>query len=408
MKSILNYLTFAAIVIVCCGAGYGVYRKSLAISEQTPSKPTPPPMVVEVTALRQKPIVDRVELVGSLEAVTQGRVQTRTAGYIKTLPFDIGDYVRKGELVVELDDSQAQEALKEAEAALDVAKAQQEASVARKEKLETRLNNYKALLEKNVLTDQQFKDLQSDFKVTQAEVTVSDSLVNQAKSALETSRLNLAETKIKSALSGYVSERFAEEGDLADPNTPILNIVDLERIHTLVHVVEKDYDKIKLGQSSVVRVDAYPSKEFSGKVIRIAPRIDVATRTAAVQIEIENSENYLKPGMFARVSLQFGKKEQAGVVPMATVQHDGEERFVYLVRPKVNIIERRNVTIGIEDGRYAEILQGLTPEDRIVALGSRLIREGDQVDPVAAPAEVDESASDTDPLLIEYPVITSE
>ncbi|HSG70941.1 MAG TPA: hypothetical protein VLA12_11030, partial [Planctomycetaceae bacterium] len=72
MKPILNYVSFSAIVLVCCAAGYGVYLKSLAISEQTPSKPKPPPMVVEVTRLQEKPIVDRVELVGSLEAVTQG------------------------------------------------------------------------------------------------------------------------------------------------------------------------------------------------------------------------------------------------------------------------------------------------------------------------------------------------
>jgi membrane fusion protein, multidrug efflux system len=407
MKSIVNYLSLSAIVIVCGGAGYGVYRKSLEVSEQSPSKPKPPPMVVEVTQLRERPISDRVELVGSLEAVMQGRVQTRTAGYIKKLPYDIGDYVEQGALVVELDDSQAQEAFKKAEAALRVAQAQQEASVTREKQLQTKLTSYEDLLKRNVLTKQQVDDLRSDHEVAIADVALNRALVEQANSALETSRLNLEETKIKAALTGYISDRYAEVGDLADPNTPILNIVDLALIHTIVHVVEKDYDKIKLGQSAVVRVDAFPGKEFPGKVIRIAPRIDLETRTAAIQIEIHNSENYLKPGMYARVSLQFARKEKASVIPMATVQHDREERFVYIVKPKENTVERRNVTIGIEDGRFSEILQGLSADEKIVALGSRLIREGDQVDPVEAPSD-DGITTENDPSLSNFSGITSE
>ena len=407
MKSFLNYVTIAVILIVCSGAGYEVYRRSKAISEQSSPKPKPPPMVVEVTQLQQRPMSDRVELVGTLESATQGRVQARTAGYIKQLPFDIGDYVEQGTLVVELDSSQAQESYKEAQAALRVAKAQREASLTRQTQLKTKLSNYQELLKKNVLTKQQVDDLSSDFEVAQAEVAVNQALVEQADSLLETSRLNLEESKIKAALSGYVSDRYAEIGDLANPNTPILNIVDLELIRTVVHVVEKDYDKIKLGQTALVRVDAFPGQEFEGKVIRIAPRINIETRTAAVQIEIQNSETYLKPGMYARVSLQFENKEKANVIPMATIQHDHEQRFVFLVNPKDNTVVQREVTIGIEDGRYSEILTGLSTDDRVIALGTRLIRAGDQVDPIDAPPDPLPPAG-TAPSQSEYPTITSE
>lgn len=407
MKPFLNYLSIAAIVIVCGGAGYGVYRKSLSISEQTPPKPTPPPMAVEVTRLQQRPISDRVELVGTLEATAQGRVQARTAGYITKLPFDVGDYVEQGTLLVELDDLKATESLKEAAASLRVAEAQRDASLAKQRNLKTRLNNYQELLKRNVLTRQQLDDLRSEHEVAEAEVALNQALVEQADSALETSRLNLEDTKIRAALSGYVSERFSDVGDLTDPNTPILSLVNLEVIRTIVHIVEKDYDRIKLGQTAVVRVDAYPGMEFPGKVIRIAPRIDLETRTAAVQIEIQNSDAYLKPGMYARVSLRFEDKEHAHVVPMATIQHDEKQRFVFLVNSNDNRVERRNVTIGIEDGRFSEILQGLSAEDQVVSLGSRLIRVGDRVDPVEAPPE-DEFHPASPPSLADFPVITSE
>ncbi|HSG70704.1 MAG TPA: hypothetical protein VLA12_09840, partial [Planctomycetaceae bacterium] len=93
----------------------------------------------------------------------------------------------------------------------------------------------------------------------------------------------------------------------------------------------------------------------------------------------------------------------------ATIQHDQNERFVYVVRPKENTVERRDVIIGIEDGRYTEILKGLSADDRIVGLGTRLIREGDPVDPVDAPPEAEaDAASEIAPSFIEYPVITSE
>jgi RND family efflux transporter MFP subunit len=407
MKSIFNYLSLATIMIVCGAVGYAVYLKSLAVSQEAPPKPTPTPMVVEVTSLQQRAISDRVELVGSLEAVLRGQIKARAAGYIKKIPYDLGDFVEAGALVVELDNLKAREAFKESEAALKVAQAQRDSSLARERNLRTKLANYQELQRKNVLTRQQLEDLSSEHEVALAEVDLNRALVAQAESALETNRLILEETKIKSAFSGYVAERMCEVGDLADPNVPLLSVVNLDVIRTVVHIVERDYDKIKLGQRAVVRVDAYPGMEFAGKVIRIAPRIDLETRTAPIQIEIRNPEAYLKPGMYARVSLQFEEREHANVVPLATIQHDRDERFVFLVRPDDQTIERRNVRVGIEDAQYAEIREGLSRDDQIVALGSRLIREGDRVDPIPAPGDP-ESLSEPSPALDDFPVVTSE
>ena len=122
---------------------------------------------------------------------------------------------------------------------------------------------------------------------------------------------------------------------------------------------------------------------FEGKVERIAPQIDIETRTAAVKIQIENPHGYLKPGMYARVSLEFAEKPDASVIPLATVLEADGESYVYVADKadaETTIVRKQPIETGIVDGEQVEVIQGISPDDLIITLGNRLVKDGDRVE----------------------------
>lgn len=383
MTSLLKLLFVLLSFAVCAGASFGVYHYSTLLSEtKQPPKPKKP-QAVEATRVAKQKIADRVELVGTLEADAEANIRPRSAGYIKKLPYDVGDYVEAGEVVVELDQSQAEEAKTQADHALTVREKELKASKTRFEQLDATLERYKELKKKNTITQQQLDDMQAQRDVAEANRDLAQAMVEQAKSAQKAAQLMKDECQIKTSISGYVAERLAEVGDLAAPVDVLLRIVDLSSVYTVVHVVEKDYDKVRVDQLARVEVDAYPGKVFEGKVERIAPQIDIETRTAAVKIQIENLEGYLKPGMYARVSLQFEEKPETNVLPLATILEEEGQSYVYIADAadeETTIVRKQTIQLGIIDGEQVEVLQGITADDLVITLGNRLVKDGDQVD----------------------------
>jgi RND family efflux transporter MFP subunit len=395
LKPILVLLSFA----VCAGASYSVYQYTTLLSETEQPPKARKPQAVEATRIAKQKIADRVELVGTLEADAEANIRPRSAGYIKKLPYDVGDYVEAGEVVVELDQSQAEEAKIQADHALAVRNEELKASNTRFEQLDNTLKRYEELKRKNTITQQQLDDMKAQRDVAEANRDLAQAMVKQAESAQKAARLMKDECLIKTSISGYVAERLAEVGDLAAPVDVLMRIVDLSSVYTVVHVVEKDYDKVRVNQLARVEVDAYPGKVFEGKVERIAPQIDIETRTAAVKIQIENLEGYLKPGMYARVSLQFEEKPDANVIPLATVLEEEGQSYVYIADSadeETTIVRKQAIQLGIIDGERVEVIQGIAPDDLIITLGNRLVKEGDRVE-VKRVAEPDEASENYGP-----------
>lgn len=382
MKPLVNSILAILALAVCGGAGFGVYSYSLSLAQIEDKPKKLEALAVEVTRLEPRTMEDRVELVGSLAAASDVTIRSRTTGYIKRLPYQVGDYIDAGEAgatVVELDRAQALEGVRRANAALSVAEAELKASQARADETKSRYERLLKLKESQTATLQQVEQAQTAMEVADAEVELQQATKTRALSDVESAQITLDETRIKTSVSGYVAERFVEVDDLADPATPLLRIVNLDKVRTVVHVVERDYDKVHQGQSAEVRVDAYPDKTFEGTVLRIAPVVDLETRTAAVEIEIDNPGHELKPGMYARVALVFARKKRAPVLPVAALLERGERPYVFIVDDAGESAIRREVRTGLFDGRFVEILSGLTPDDPVIALGSRLLSDGDPV-----------------------------
>ncbi len=369
--------------------GWLVYEQSLQDIQTAPKTIITQPIAVQVTRSTEKSLEKRINLVGNLEAGSQVEIRTRYSGYIKSMPFNVGDQIKAGEVILELNDSENQEMVIKAKAALTVAKAQLKAQVTSQELTQKEYDRLLRLQKSGVSTVQQMDEAVANLAIAKAQTELEQARVEQAESGLEQSRLRLRENQILAPTNGFLAERLVDVGDLAKPDVALMKIVNLDTVRTIVHIVEKDYEDVKLGQKAVITVDTFPDKTFSGHVLRKAPVLDPQTRTAAVYIEIPNKDFSLKPGMHARVQIVFEQRHNAKVLPVASLtrRKDGPGSAVYIIDGNPPVTEIRNIEVGINDGELVEILSGINSGDLVITLGNRLVDEGQTVTPVEVPMD---------------------
>lgn len=369
--------------------GWLVYEQSLSETQIAPQSIITEPIAVQVTRSTKKSLVKRITLVGNLEAGSQVEIRTKYSGYIKSMPFNVGDQIKAGDVILELNDSENQELVIRSKAQLMVAKAQLKAQVTSQELTQKEFQRLLLLKKSGVTTVQQMEEALANNAIAKAQTELEEARVAQAESGLEQSRLRLEENKIVSPTNGFLAERLVDVGDLAKPDVALMKIVKLDTIRTIVHIVEKDYEDVKLGQKAIITVDAFPNKTFSGQVLRKAPVLDPQTRTAAVYIEIPNKNFSLKPGMHARVQIVFEQRRDAKVLPVASLtrRKEGPGSAVFVIDGNPPVTERRNIEVGISDGELVEILSGINSDDLVITLGNRLVDEGQTVTPVEVPMD---------------------
>jgi len=369
---------FLSSLIICSGLGYYVYQESLASVDSGSRSPQDSFVSVETVRSQRCHLDERVDLVGSLEPVDQVQVRSRIIGYLEKLPYDVGDSVRAGEIVVELGDLTYQERVSRAGQAQKVAIAQRGAAIARRDQIQLEVQRFKDLARSGVSTEQQQEDAEARLAVAEAEISLEEARVSEASTEIQRAEAALSELRIATPISGIVAERTVEVGDLAKSEEVLLRIVNLKRIRTIVHIVERDYEKIRSGQPAIIGVDSVPDMTFNGTVIARAPVIDPETRTARVMIEIENSGEQLKPGMHARVTIVASHRDNAQVVPVSALHERNGRQFVF-VSEADSVARRRFVTTGIRDGELVEILSGIDPAATVITLGSRLVQDGSSI-----------------------------
>lgn len=385
----MKVLIAPACTAIAMVVGWLVYDKSVK-DVQVPTKTIiPEPITVQVTRSTTKTLEKRINLVGNLEAGSQVEVRTRYSGYIKSMPFDVGDRIKEGDVILELNDSENRELVSKAEAALSVAKAQLKAQITSQELAQKAYDRLLVLQKSGVSTRQQMEEAQASLAIQEAQTELEQARVDQAGADLEQSRLRLQENKIIAPTSGFLAERLVDIGDLAKPDVALMKIVNLDHVRTVVHIVEKDYEDVKIGQQAAITVDTFPDQTFSGHVKRKAPVLDPQTRTAAVHIEIPNEDFALKPGMHARVQIVFEHRPETKVLPIASLtrRKDGPGSAVFIIGGNPPMTHRRNIEVGINDGELVEILSGINAEDLVITLGNRLVDEGQTVTPVEVPMD---------------------
>jgi RND family efflux transporter MFP subunit len=208
--------------------------------------------------------------------------------------------------------------------------------------------------------------------------------MRQAQAELNELKIRLGQSQVFAPMSGVVAKRYVDVGALVNPSNPIINIVNLSTMVTMASVPEREVGKLRVGNTAIVQVDAFGPQQFTGRVARISPVLDPATRTAQIEVEIPNPTGGLKAEMFARVTLDLASQRQAVLIPREALVYRGQQPGVYVMQNQRPVF--RTIETGISRGNDVEVLANLEAGTTIVTRGATMLTEGDQVQ-VASPGE---------------------
>ncbi|MEZ5278042.1 MAG: efflux RND transporter periplasmic adaptor subunit [Opitutaceae bacterium] len=338
---------------------------------------------VAVAPIVKGPIELRRTFTGALEAYASFIVAPKVGGRIRSVYVDISDPVDLGQIVARLDDAEIES--EEAQAAADLAvteaglvEARSQAEIALRD-----LKRLDELRDKGFTSDSEYEVAEAAQMAREARLKVAEAQVVRARAALNATRIRRGYSSVVADWDGedaqrIVAERFVDEGETVSANTPLLRIVEIDRIIAVITVTERDYASLRPGQEGTIVTDAYPGVTFLGTIERIAPVFRETTRQARVEMLIENKERKLKPGMFMRATLVLDRVESATIVPeSALTRREGVDGCFLLddARETVRWVE---VSTGLRDGERVQVFgDGLNGE--VVVLGQQLLDDGSMV-----------------------------
>ncbi len=337
-----------------------------------------PPMTVEVTKVSRGNISSYITVVGNLIGQATVDVAPKAGGRLRSVNVKLGDQVRRGQVIAKIDDQELLEQVNQAEASHQVAEAGVRRSEADLSLALTNVERARNLYGRQLLPKQQLDDAEARYTSAVAQLDLSRAQVAQSASRLRELRINLANTTVVSPTDGFVSQRLVDPGAWVSQNAPVVVVVDISSLRLVANVVEKDLKSVNSGDKAVVEVDAFPGENFNGHIARVSPILDPATRTAAMEIEIPNRTYRLKPGMYAKVTLEIETRDNVLTVPKVALIDSGGSRGVYQPNDQGRA-EFKAVKIGLEDNEKAEILDGLREGEIVVSTGAGALRRNDEL-----------------------------
>jgi RND family efflux transporter MFP subunit len=335
------------------------------------------PLTVELGTVTRASINEEITVVGNLIGEATVSVAPRAAGRLQEVYVKLGDRVSRGQRIAKIEDFELQEQVKQAEAAQEVSLATIRQREADLQLAKTNVERSRSLFERQLLPKQTLDDNEARYSSAVAALDLARAQNSQSNARLEELRINLANTVVTSPVNGFVSRRTVDPGAFVSQNAPVVDVVDITRVRLVANVVEKDLKELQSGDTTRVQVDAYPGETFGGRIARVSPVLDPATRTAPIEVEIPNPDYRLKPGMYARVSITTDTKKDSLVVPAAAIADLGGRRGVFEVLDGAAVF--RTVQVGTELPDVVEILGGLQEGDQVITTGARALRDGDRV-----------------------------
>lgn len=382
MKKKILWISIAIIALAIIG--WQIYQRTSKAGKTGTDRMSIPAVAVEITAVRKDTIRDVGLFTGTLFPKSQFIVAPKISGRLEKLLVNIGDRMKRDQLIAVLDDEEYAQQVAQAQATLQVAQANLEEALSSSEIAKRGLERAHALHKKGLAADSELDAAQAAFKAQDAKYKVAVAQVAHTEAALKAAQVRLSYTQIRiSWKNGYalrvVGERFVDEGAMLTPNAPILSILEIHPVIAAIYLTDKDYFRVKKGQKAVVTSDAFPDRTFSGEIARIAPLLKETSREARIEIEVPNPDEFLKPGMFINAQIEFANKNNVTVIPVSSVVKRDSQQGVFLAdtqNKKVNFVP---VRLGIVSGEWAEVVEPASLSGFVVTLGQHLLRNGSTI-----------------------------
>ena len=410
-QTILKFAVFlmtlitAAVFLAACGGSKANSRKEETNSSQ--------PVAVEVTtaAAIKRELPRFFEATGSLAGDQQTDVAPQTSGKVIAVSVDIGSPVKRGQVLVRLDDAelklrveqaaaqlqQARASVRQAEeriglrpgqafnpnrvsevAAAKVALELAEKNLRRAEKLIESGDVSRSFYDEQRARRDQLKE-QLDVALAQARqnyaaVEVARTNVANAEAQLGLARKNLSYAVIPAPIDGFVSERTADPGEYVSPQQKVATIVKTNPLRIRIDIPEQAIPEVRVGQSVSITTSAWPDRNFSGRIARIAPNVSATSRTLNVEAEIDNGSGALKPGQFATVRILQERSESAVLVPARAVITDAGVSRLFVIKDGRAV--QRLVQTGQTEGDLIEIKSGVAADEQVATSNVERLSDG--------------------------------
>jgi len=363
---------------------------------------------VAVAQVKAEDLSHSLKLTAEFKPYQDVDVMAKVAGYVKQINVDIGDHVTQDQLLATLEIPEMGDDLKRAQANLQRSQAEVQRARDELERAKSahdmahawyvRLNTV-SQKQVGLVAQQEVDDLHSKDLVAEAQVSAANSALAAAQqqvsvSQAEQDRVNtmMEYTKVTAPFTGVVTKRYADKGSMIQAGTasqfqamPLVKLAQNDRLRLILPVPESAVPTIHLGQAVEVRVPSL-NRSFPGKVIRFANQLSLQTRTMDTEVDVENPDYVLMPGMYAEVNLTLSRHTDVLAVPVTAVDVDGEGDAAtktgrVMVVTHNNRVEARKIDLGMETASEIEVLSGLNEGDMVV-IGSRTgLQPGAEVKP---------------------------
>ena len=373
---------FAAIAVFA----WQRYQESLKEEERKAQKRPEDAVVVNVVKPEHVTMLDERVYSGTTQAWSSFDIDPEVSAKLVSLKFDIGDKIKKGDLIAQLDDSNYDQAVRQAQAELEVAKAK---DIEVKALLKLRKSQYerlKLLLDRNATSDSEFENAESAMKVQEAALVQSEANIQNCEARLAAAKVKLDDTRIFAEWNSgsdirHVGDRYVDEGSLVSPGKPILKIIEIDRIKARIPIIERDFRFLQVGQMAEVTTDAYPGVTFKGTVEMISNELAESTRTVVAILSIPNKDFRLRPGMFVRVRIVLSEHRNTQAVPPNAVLTRDDRLGVFMIDPSDQTARFVPVQTGLETRNRVEILSpAFKDNDLIVTVGNHMLENGKSVE----------------------------
>ena len=340
MKTLFKTMFIAGAVVMTAACGNNASKQTeQAAAEVVAVDPT-----VSVAQVFVREVPQEAVYTSTVQAYVKNNIAPQMAGRITKINVEIGDFVKEGQILAEIDKAQ----LLQAQLQL--------------QNQEVELQRLKSLYEEGGLSQSDYDAIQMQYNVLKTQVE------------------NLVEnTTLRSPINGVVTARNYDVGDMYAMSMPIFTVEQIVPVKLLVGISETDYSKVKKGDSVEVTADAIPGKTFYGKINRIYPTVDPTTRTFTAEVKIDNAYKTLRPGMFVRATVNFGVNNSVVIPDVAVVKQQGSgERFVYVLNSDGTVTYTK-VVLGRRMGTEYEVLEGIEDGATIVTGGQIRLKDGIKV-----------------------------
>lgn len=413
----------ASILVVLALSGCGAKEASTApVEEYTP---------VEVAAVKTDTIYNSTMITGKIAGKNDVAVIPKLAGRVAEVSVKVGQSIKAGQTIAVIDKidiqnrvdqakasmnsasvgveqaknglKQAQDGIKSIQASYNLAKASYDANYEKIQNAKLNLERSKVLYEQGIISKSQLEQaelqasdatikvleaqlaqanealLQSNNGVNQATVGVkqAEAGYEQAKLAYDQAVKSLSDTVITAPVDGVIYAVNVEKGEMASGAQPIATIISVGKVYVKVDVTEKLVTKLQKGSKMNLEVPSVSDKKFTGIITMVAPVANLQNNLYTIEVEVDNKDHAIKPGMFARVEFNTDYKEKVMVIKSEAVTVNNKKQIVY-VEEKGKAIEKV-VQIGLDNGEYVEIKKGLTLTDKVIVKGQELVENGETV-----------------------------